>query len=256
MKKSILMILSVLTVAVLAVSFSGCLGADDKPNTTEPITNPAAIQAATLYTDGNNVMAQIVVQIHGTHSQSLDKDNVTVNVSGNTVNVNVPVVNSSSVNTKDLGYETVEVVLGTKDQFKDGDYTLIINGKTDKTFESKFKFTDGQLYSYKPATIEGIVIEVADGKVVVNSTVTLAGSAETVDEKNITVTGTLQDNDVVITIPAQVKDGPTTLNLIWKNVVTEIGQLDGLADGTYKVTVNGIESTFTIQNNRLITGSE
>ena len=255
MNKSILTILSILTVAILAVSFSGCLGsANNDLNIIESIEKPAAIQTVTIYTIGDNVMAQIIVQIHGTYSQSIDKDNVTSNMLGNNIYVNVPVIDSSEINTRDFGYETITVVLGKKSQFPDSDYKIIINSNTDRTFTSNFKFIDGNLYFYRTAVIDNVVVSVVDGKVVVNSAVALAGNAETVDEANITVvgTGTLVNNYIGINIPTQVKDGITTMDIRWKNIVTEIGQLDGLEDGTYMVTVNGVVVTFAIQNHQLI----
>ena len=255
MKKLVLMLLSILTVAVLAVSFSGCLGSgDNELNTIETIEKPAAIQTVTIYTIGDNVMAQIIVQIHGTYSQSLDRDNVTTTVLGNNIYVNIPVIDSSEMNTRDFGYEAISVVLGKKSQFPDSDYKIIINSNTDRTFTSNFKFIDGNLYFYRTAVIDNVVVSVVDGKVVVNSAVALAGNAETVDEANITVvgTGTLVNNYIGINIPTQVKDGITTMDIRWKNIATEIGRLDELDDGTYMVTVNGAVVTFAIQNHQLI----
>ena len=247
--------MSILAVAVLAISFSGCLSNSMEPFIEErPVYEPAAIYDVTIYTMGDNVMASIVVQIQGTYSQSLDKDNITVNMNGNSVYVNVPVIDSSSVNTRDFGYETVEVNLGKKSQFKNIDYKLIINGNTPKAFTSNFKFAGGDLYTYYPAVIDNVVVEVIDGKVVINSKVVRGGSAETLDKDNIIVSGTLQNHDVSVYIPLQIKDGITTLIIGWENVVIEIGQLDELEDGTYTVTVNGIETHFTVSNHQLVTG--
>ena len=254
MKNSILMVLSILAVAVLAVGFSGCLGSSNNDSIViESIDKPAAIQTVTIYSIGDDVMAHIIVQIHGTYSQSLDKDNVTTTVIGNNIYVNIPVVDSSAMNTRDFGYEAITVVLGKKGQFQDGDYKIIVNGNTDRTFTSNFKFIGGDLHFYRAAVIENVFVHVVDGKVIVNSAVALAGSAETVDEANITVvgTGTLLNNYIGINIPTQVKDGITTMDIRWKNIATEIGQLDDLDDGTYMVTVNGVVLTFTIQNHQL-----
>ena len=254
MKNSILTILSILAVAVLAVSFSGCLDGGNNPNVIEPIDKPAAIQTVTLYTINDNLVAQIIVQIHGTHSQSIDQDNMTSNVIGNNYYVNIPVIDSSALNTRDFGYETVEIILGKKSQFADGDYKIIVNANTDKMFTSDFKFNNGDLYFYRTAFIESVVVEVVDGKVIVKSTVALAGSAETVDEANISVvgTGTILNNYIGINIPTQVKDGFTTLDIRWRTIDTDIGRLSELVDGIYLVTVNGVEITFAIQNHQLI----
>lgn len=254
MKKSILLTLSVLAVAVLAVSFSGCLASgDDKPVV---VDNPAAIQSITYYTfpvGGDNVTADILVQIQGTHSQSVDKENITVTIIGDKVYVNVPVVNSGSVNTKDLGYVNVEVVLGTKDQFKDGEYTVIVNGGTDKEFTSDIKFEDGQLYSYKPGSIGDVVVGTDGNNITVDASVVLGGSAETVDKENITTSGKFENGKYDIYIPTQIKDGITTLNLIYAQESFVVGQLDQLEDGTYTVSVNGVEVTFTVENGELVT---
>ncbi|WNY24197.1 hypothetical protein MmiHf6_15270 [Methanimicrococcus hongohii] len=254
MKKTILLTLTVLVIAVLAVSFSGCLASgDDKPVV---IDNPAAIQTVTYYTypiDGDTVTASILVQIQGTHSQSVDNDNITVTIIEDKIYVNVPVVNSSAVNTKDLGYETVEVVLGTKDELKDGEYTVVVNGGTDKEFTSDIKFVDGQLYYYKPGSIGDITIGADGNNLTVDITVILAGSAETVDKENITVSDKFEDGKFEIYIPTQIKDGITTLNLIYAEESFVIGQLDQFEDGTYTVFVNGIEVTFTIENGEVVT---
>lgn len=253
MKKSILLALSVFAVAVLAVSFSGCLASgDDKPVT---IDNPAVIQTVTYHTfpvSGNNVTADILVQIQGTHSQSIDKENITVTIIGDKVYVNVPVVNSGSVNTKDLGYVNVEVVLGTKDQFKDGEYTVIVNGGTDREFTSDIRFENGQLYYYKPGTVNDIVIGTDGNNITVDAVVILGGSAETVDKENITASGKFENGKYEIYIPTQIKDGITTLNLIYAQESFVVGQLDGLEDGTYTVSVNGVEAAFTIEDGKLV----
>ncbi|WNY27897.1 hypothetical protein MmiEs2_00760 [Methanimicrococcus stummii] len=255
MKKSILLTFSVLAIAVLAVSFSGCLGSgDDKPVT---IDNPATIQAITYYTlpvDDNEVKAEILVQIQGTHSQSVDKDNITVTIIGDKVYVNVPVVNSSPVNTKDLGFEAVEVVLGTKDQFKDGEYTVIVNGGTDKEYTSVIKFESGELYYFTAGNIGDIVIGNDGNNITVDVSVVLGGSAETLDKENITTSGKFdKDGKYEIYIPTQIKDGITTLNLIYVQESFVIGQLDSLEDGTYTVIVNGAEIPFTIENHQIVT---
>lgn len=253
MKKSILLALSVFAVAVLAVSFSGCLSsADDSPKVLE---NPAVIQSISYYTfpvNGDNVTAEILVQIQGTHSQSVDKDNITVTVIGDKIYVNVPVTDSSAVNTKDLGFEKVEVVLGTKDQFKDGEYTVIVNNGTEKEFTSDIKFEDGQLYYYKPGTVGNIAIGTDGNNITVDVNVVLGGSAETIDKENITTSGKFDENGKYdISIPTQIKDGVTTLNLINAQESFVIGQLDQLEDGTYTVSVNGVEVTFTVENHEL-----
>ena len=256
MKKSILIGVMILLVAVLAVGFSGCIGnADDKNSLDLSIKNPAAIQSAVVVTNGDDVVAHIQVMILGTHSQRVDGENITVDISGKKVNVNVPVTESSAINTRDIGYETVAVVLGKSDQFTDGDYELIINGGTDRVSVLKFKFADGDLYFTKNASVSTAIIEADGNKILLNTTVSLGGSAETVDEKNIAVTGSFDKNNVVITIPAQVKDGITTLNIKWESVTTEIGQLDQLKDGTYTVIVNGEEIPFTIKDGKLVANS-
>ncbi|MDV0445292.1 hypothetical protein MmiAt1_08600 [Methanimicrococcus sp. At1] len=254
MKKSILIALSVFAVAVLAVSFSGCLASDDKAPETS--ANPAVIQSISYYTfpvNDGNVTAEILVQIQGTHSQSVDKDNITVTVDGDKIYVNVPVVNSSPVNTKDLGFETVEVVLGAKDGFKDGEYTVIVNAGTEKEFTSTIKFEDGELYFFRPGVIGDITVGNDGNNITVNADVVLGGSAETIDKENITTSGKFENGVYEISIPVQVQDGITTLNLIYVQESFVIGQLDQLEDGTYTVLVNGAEVSFTVENNQIVT---
>jgi hypothetical protein len=254
MKKSILLVLTIITAAVLAVGFSGCLGnADDVNSSNVTIKNPAAIQSATISTSGDEVVAYVHVMIFGTHSQKADIENIVVDISGKTINVNLPVTESSAVNTRDIGYETVKIVLGKKDQFTNGDYTMVINGGTDKKFVMDFKFVDSDLYYTKNASVSTAVIEANGNKILLNTTVSLGGSAENVDEEGITVTGSFDKNNVVVTIPAQIKDGITTLNIKWESVTTEIGQLDQLKDGTYTVIVNGEEVPFTVKDHKLVT---
>ena len=253
MRKSILMILTIITTAVLAVGFSGCLGSAADGKVLEAVTEkPADIQSSIIVTEGDNLVAYIQVMIHGTHSQKVDTENITVDISGNKVNVNVPVMETSDVNTRDIGYETITVVLGKKDQFKDGDYKLIINSGTGKESVTDFKVLEGTFYYTKEGSIHTAVIEAQGNKLVLNTTVTLGGSAETVDRENITLAGSFEKNDFTVNIPTQMRDGITTLNIAWENVVVEIGQLDQLEDGTYTVTVNGEEIPFTIKNNKLI----
>ena len=252
MKKSIILILTIITAAVLAVGFSGCLGsADDENSSNVSIKNPASIQSITIATNGDDVVAHIQVMIFGTHSQRVAVDDITVDISGKDVKVNVPVVESSAVNTRDIGYETVAVVLGKKNQFTDGGYRLIINDGTDKVSTLEFKFEDSTLYFAKNASVHTAIIEADGNKILLNTTVSLGGSAETLDNENITVTGSFDKNNVVVTIPTQMKDGITTLNIKWESVTTEIGQLDQLKDGTYIVIVNGEEVPFTIKNGKL-----
>lgn len=249
MKKTIFLALSVVAVAVLAVSFSGCLATgDDKPVI---IDNPASIQSITYYTpvDSDKVTAEILVQIQGTHSQSVDKENITVTVSGNNIFVNVPVVNSSPVNTMDLGYEAVEVVLGNG--FKDGEYNVIVNTGTDKEVTSVISFENGELSYYKPGSIGDVVIGTDGSNITVDVNVVLGGSAETIDKDNITVSDEFKDGELEICIPVKVTGSFTTLNLIFAQESFVIGQLDQFEDGTYFVTVNGVTAGFTIEDGKL-----
>lgn len=253
MKKSILLTLSIVALAVLAVSFSGCLASgDDEPAV---IDHPAVIQSVIYYTlpvNGDNITADILVQIQGTYSQSIDHDNITVTVIGDKIYVNVPVINDGVINTMDLGYETVSVNLGTKDELKDGTYTVIVNYGTDREFTSPLKIENGELYYYKPGTVNDIIVEADGNNVTVHAVIVLAGSAETVDTENITASGKFDENGrYEIYIPTQVKDGITTLNLIYAPESFIIGQLNEMADGTYTVSVNGVETAFAVENGQL-----
>ncbi|MDR2944713.1 MAG: hypothetical protein LBU81_06520 [Methanosarcinales archaeon] len=255
MKKSILLTLAVLAAAVLAVGLSGCLSSGDEK--TVVIENPAAIQTVNYYTipvGSDTVTADIMVIIQGTRSQSVDEKNITATLIDKEIYVNVPVVNSSPVNTKDLGYVNVTVTLGTKDQFTDGGYKVIINNGTDKVFTSAIKFEDGQLYSFYQGarTIGGIVIGADGNNITATVNVSLSGSAESVDKENITTSGKFENGRYEISIPTQIRDGVSTLSMIYTQESFVIGQLDQLEDGTYTVSANGVEVTFTIENSQLV----
>ena len=250
--KSILIILLILMVSALVVGVGGCLAFGENKST-DNNNKPAEIQSVSIVTKGDEVIAYLQVKIYGTYSQKVDIKNIDVSISGNNVNVNVPVIQTNAVNTREIGFETITVVLGKKDQFKDGDYKLIVNGNTEKESVTDFKIVDGTFYFTKDALVNTAIVEADGNKIMLNTTVTLGGSAETVDTENISVTGSFEQNDLAVKIPTQMRDGITTLNIAWENVVVEIGQLDELEDGIYTVTVNGEEVSFTVENHKLIT---
>ncbi len=249
--KKILMIFAVLAVAFLAVAASGCLGSDDK----EPEKNVTAApaQSVIIYTDGDNVMAQMTVMIMGTHSQSIDKDNITVNINGTKVDVFVPAVTTSDVNTKDIGYEDVTVVLGKKSDFKAGTaYTVTVGGKTDSMKQYGFDIVDGTLYSYRPANIDNVTVSADGNNITATVVIAIGGGSNSIDKENITAaTGYNTDNEFDIYIPLKTRDGPSTMEMKWGEEKFTVGQLDNMKDGTYTVNVNGYMVSFTIESGKL-----
>ncbi|WNY23463.1 hypothetical protein MmiHf6_07700 [Methanimicrococcus hongohii] len=251
--KKMLMIFAVLAAAVLAVAASGCLGSGDA---TDPETVASApVQSMIIYTDGDNVVAQMTVMIMGTHSQSIDKDNITVSIDADKSNVNViiPTASSSDINTMDIGFEDVIVVLGQKSDFKeDAYYTVTVGGKTDAMNQFGFEIVDGTLYSFRPANIDSVTVAVDGNNITATAVVAIGGGANSIDTANITTAGGFNaDSEYDIYIPLITKDGPSTMEMKWGEEQFTIGQLDSMEDGTYAVNVNGYFVSFTIAGGEL-----
>ncbi|MDY0266507.1 MAG: hypothetical protein RBQ94_02495 [Methanimicrococcus sp.] len=252
--KKYLMTFAVLAVVVLAVVASGCLDSEDKTNN-DTVTNAtsAPIQSLIFYTNGNDVIASATVMIMGTHSQSIDKDNITVKINGSYVDVVIPAVNSGSMNTKDIGYEDVEFVVGKVSDLKDGKtYTLTNNGKIDEMKQYKFEIVNGQLYTFIPAGVEKIEF-LQDGKDIVASVIIpVGGGAYSIDSENITVSKGFDDkNEFGVYIPLKIKDGPSTLEMKWGEEKFTLGQTDKLENGTYTFNVNGHTASFTMEDGKM-----
>ncbi|MBZ3935201.1 hypothetical protein [Methanimicrococcus blatticola] len=249
--KKILMIFAVLAVAFLAVAASGCLGSDDKESDKNITAAPA--QSVIIYTDGDNVIAQMTVMIMGTHSQSIDKDNVTVNINGTNVDVFVPAVTTSDVNTRDIGYENVTVILGKTKDFKEGTaYTVTVGGKTDAMNKYGFEIVDGTLYSFRAANIDSVTVAADGNNITATAVIAIGGGSNSVDKENITAaTGYNTDNEFDIYIPLKIRDGPSTMEMKWGEEKFTIGQLNTMKDGTYTVNVNGYTVLFTIESGKL-----
>ncbi|WNY28082.1 hypothetical protein MmiEs2_02630 [Methanimicrococcus stummii] len=250
--KKILMVFAVLAAAILAVGASGCLGSDsDIGNDT--IVTGAPAQSVIIYTDGDDVIAQMVVMIMGTHSQSIDKDNVTVNVSGSVVDIFVPAVTVSGINTMDIGYEDVTVVLGKVSDFEAGrKYTIAIDGEANVMKQYGFEIVDGTLYSFRPANIDTVTVAVDGNDIIATAVVAIGGGSNSIDKENITVASEFdKDNEYDIYIPLKVKDGPSTMEMKWGEEKFTIGQINKMKDGTYAVNVNGYFVSFTITGGEL-----
>ena len=251
MKKSILALFSLLAVALLFTGASGCLEKKAASNIT---TSPAAIDSVIILEKDGNLTALIKVIIHGTHAQSLDQENITVKLNKSNVNVFVPVVTKEGPNTMDLGYETVEVVLGKSSAFEEGkEYRVIVNGNNGYGF----LIENNVLTIVKPAPIDNIVIK-SDGKNVVASvTITISGTnAQSVDTANIITSEGFKDNKYDISIPVKTVGNVVTLDFKWVTEDFVLSELSQLQDGTYTVNVNGQTTTFTIKNNALIDSSQ
>lgn len=250
MKKSILMIFAVFAVAVLAVAASGCLSSADEPQNNSTVS-AAPAQSVIIYTQGDNVMASVTAMIMGTHSQTLDTDNVSVNINGNRVDITIPAVNSSPVNTRDLGYEQVTVVLGKKDQFTAGQtYTVTVGGREESKYT--FEIVDGTLYSFMPASIESLTVETNGNDIVATALIAIGGGSNSIDTENITqASGFNADGEHVISIPLKIRDGPSTMEMKWGEEKFTVGQLDQMENGTYTVNVNGYIVSFTLTDGQL-----
>lgn len=248
--KKMMMIFSVFAVAVLAVAASGCLGNSDA-NDANIVSAPA--NSVIIYTDGDNVVAQMTVMIMGTHSQSIDKDNVTVAINGTNVDVTVPAVNSGSVNTRDIGYEDIVVILGKVSDFKaDTTYTVTVGGNADAMKQYGFEIVDGTLYSYRPANIDSVIVELDGNSVIATAVVAIGGGANSIDTENIAVAdGFNADNEFDVYIPLKIRDGVSTMEMKWGEEKFTLGQKDSMEDGTYTVNVNGYIVSFTIENETL-----
>lgn len=251
MKKSFLMIFAVFAVALLAVAASGCLGSDDKDPEINVPSAPA--QSVIIYTDGDNVMASVTAIIFGTHSQSLDANNSSAKINGTTVDITIPVINSDTINTRDLGYEQVLVVLGKKSDFKEGQYyNVTVGGEADSVKKYGFEFVDGQMYSYRAANIDNLTVAADGNNVTVTAVIAIGGGADSIDKTNITASGKFdENNEYDIYIPHKTRDGPSTMEMKWGEEQFVVGQLDKMENGTYTVKVNGISVSFTVENGKL-----
>ena len=250
MKKSSILIALVSLMAVLAVIGSGCLSSGENEPAVNATEKLAGVNYVHVYTDKENVVATLEVMILGTHAQKVNKENIAVKIDGNNVLVTVPVTESGSVNTRDIGYETVTVVLGTKDQFKEGQrYTVNVNSGI-KTLE--FEFTDDVMNSYKPATIDQMEVT-TDGKdIVVTALVAIGGGANSIATDEITTSGKFDsENNYEINIPLKTRDGISTMEMKWGAETFVVGQTDKLANGTYQVVINGQIISFTLENDTL-----
>ena len=248
MKKSSILIGLVTLLAVFAVIGSGCLSSGEGESAPDTPAKLAGINYVHVYTDKENVIAQLEVIIYGTHAQKVNKENIVVKIDGNDIFVTVPVTESGPANTRDIGYETVTVILGTKDQFKAGErYTVNVNGNEIKSLE--FEFVDGVMNSYKPASIDQMVVETEGKDIVVTALVAIGGGANSIATDEITTSGKFDDeNNYEITIPLKTRDGISTMEMKWGNEKFVVGQTDKLANGTYQVIINGQVVSFTLEN--------
>ena len=286
MKKSNFLIALASLMMAFVVIGSGCLSAADPTSGTEKL---AGINHIQIHSDKENVVAQIEVIIQGTHAQKVNTENIDVQTDGSKINIKIPVVESGPVNTRDIGYETVTVVLGTKDRFKDGQrYTVVVNEKENginslefefgKDYVNEkesginslgfefgkdyvngnginsleFEFIDGVMHFYTPAPITQIIVT-TDGKdIVIDTIVAIGGGANSIDTNNITTSGKFDDkNNYGINIPLKTREGLSTMEMKWGNERFVIGQTDKLTDGDYQITVNGQTVSFTLENGKV-----
>ena len=137
MKKSNILLMLMSALIVLVIIGSGWLELKQEQNTEKIIV----MDSIEIYNDGENVIADIGVALDSAYNQSVDHQNISVNISNTTVNVIVPTSKSDSTEIKD--YERVYVVLGSKDKFKDNQEYKFIFNKKNKNEDFYFEFKDG-----------------------------------------------------------------------------------------------------------------
>ena len=253
MKKSILTLFSLLAVALLFTSAGGCLekiNADIAPSPKSTMSS-GCIDSVVIYEKDGNIIAVIQIILQGTYAQTLDKENITVKLNANNVEVYVPVITKEGPNTKNLGYETVEVVLGKANDFENGKkYNVVMN--EDKGLKYAFMIEDDVLTTFMPAPIVNAEIK-ADGKNIIVSVKTAISGSQSVDTANLVKSG---NNEYDLYIPIKTAGNVMTLDIKWVTQDFILGDFTQLEDGIYKININGQTVTFEIQNNALIDSSQ
>ena len=255
MKKPILMIFSLIAVALLFTSAGGCLEKSNAGTASTPgfTTTPGFIDSVVIYEKDGNIVASIRIIIQGTYAQTLDKENITVTLNANNIDVFVPVVTKDGPNTRDIGYETVEVILGKSSDFKNGEkYNVFVNG--DK-LKYTFMIEEGVLTTFVPATIETIEIK-TDGKNVIAVVKTSMSGSQSVDTASIIKSKSFQNNAYDIYIPMKTVGSIITLDIKQATEEFVLGELSQFEDGIYTININKQNITFEIKNSTLIDSSQ
>ena len=250
MQTKILTIFSVLAVALLFTGASGCLETKADTAALPGFTvSPGYIDSVMIYEMDGNIIALIQVSIHGTYAQSLDKENITVTLNGNNIDVYVPVITKDGVNTKNIGIETIQVVLGKASDLEGKTYDVIVNGN--KALKNSFEFENGMMTTLKPAPIDDIEIK-TDGKNIIAVIKMSMSGSQSIDTASIVKSESFQNNEYDIYIPIKMSGLFMTLDLKWLSEEFVLGELSQLEDGVYTINVNGQLKTFEIKNNTLI----
>jgi len=242
MKKSGILLILFLITTVLIIFGSGCLDSKEPTSIAEKVPE---VNTVYIETRGENITGTIIF----TDFQPVDNENILINISDNTINITVPIIESDSTNTIN-NHKIIEVDLGSKDRFEEGKYNVIINENRDGIFS--FEFKDGILHSYGPVYVNEIEITTKGKDIVVKTCYEIGGVDATLDEENKTISDKFDsENNYDIYIPRKIQEWPAgtakTLPLIGMIEEITIGQKEELADGTYHVNINGKSASFTIK---------
>ena len=241
MKKSIILLVLISIMAVLVIFGSGCLDSKEPASVAEKVP-----EINTVYMrSGENITGTIIF----TDYQPIDTENISINISDNTINVTVPIIESDSADTIN-DHKIIEVDLGSKDQFEEGKYNVIINENRYSIFS--FEFKDGILHSYGPVYVERIEITTKGKDIIVKTLYEIGGVDATLDEENKTISDKFDsENKYDIYIPRKIQEWPAGTAKILPLIMGEeefiVGQKDDLADGTYYVNINGKSASFKIK---------
>lgn len=242
MKKII--IYAVLIVSVLIIGLSGCLGNDNNNNGGIGRTEPADIRSITIQTNGSDVIALIVTELD--LDESLDRANITVKQSENTIRIYVPAIEPSAGG----GSNIAEVKIGNISQFDSGvDYTVIVNNEVDRDEIAKFRFENKTLITFKKAPVRGVTFEAAGNEIIAVAEIPNVGRNDAVDEQNMTIRGFDHENEMDIYVPLRIQaDSAEKTNL---SARISIASLNQLRDGGYSVEINDYDAYFVIRNGAL-----
>jgi hypothetical protein len=255
MQKKLLTIFAVLAVALLFTGASGCLertvdaALPDSSLAPGLTASPGFINSVSIYEMDGNLIALIQVAIQGTHAQSLDEANITVTINGNTVEVYVPVVTKDGINTKNIGIETVSVIIGKASDFEGKKYDVIVNGNN--ALKNTFVIENNVMTTLKPASFENVEIKTDGNKLIALVTMGISGS-QSIDVASIIKSEAFENNEYDIYIP--VKSAGLIMTMDYNRVSEEfvLGELSQFEDGVYTININGQPITFEIKNKTLI----
>lgn len=253
--KLIIGILLLLLAAVLVSS--GCIEKASPENTddvlmkcSKPYVN-AGISC--MQNEDGEIICSVVYWIYDNYE--IDAENVTFKLSGNSVQISLPVVKQDDYESSYRYYEATKVNLGKKELFEDqGMYSVSLTGNSEQIGE--FIFENGELYNFAPARVEAIRI-VQDGQTIKAAVEFLTGDEQvfTIDVENATYSENFDENKTYTLSVSEKK-------LDYKDLMTFIGifstrefeilSVDDLENGNYTLKVNDQEASFVVRNHQLV----